>query len=1171
MTRRTWGRVQISSARVASRSRFLQIRTGVLQTVVGLLLTFLALAPLHGQGTTGALRGQVLDPSGSVVPEAEITVTNQETGVTVKTTSSSAGTYNLPSLIPGLYKISIEAKGFKSYVQKDVNVLANQQNEANARLEVGGTSEVVEVSSGEVTVQTTTSTINNTFDTKDVDLPNAGGTLNGSPLNLAVLAPNVIATPGGTQGIGGSVGGTRPRDNNFAVDGVDDNNLGVTGNNSTVIPDAVAEFNLTTNQFSAEYGHSAGGQFSLVTKTGTNEWHGSGEWYNQNRNYNSLDNLTKSAIDSGTIPGQPAFDNNRFGGTIGGPIIKSKLFIFGAYEYTVLNGAGTPTPLIEPTAGGLAALESMAVDSQVSALLKNFPTAPVADLAPITVNGQSIPVGNLIITSPLYQREHDAQVNADYTWRNHQFGARFLFNQASFLFPVNATIPQFNQNEPYHNRKIALTDVWTLSSNKVNDLRVQYSFFYQAFLNPCSDCPPDVTIYDLGNNTIGPADNQYQKQSSYQILDTFSWTLGKHNVKFGAQYNHFIYPQFFLSRSNGDYWYSSTQEFINDLLPSQPGRTLRGAGDGSFLGTQSAFFFFAQDDFKVTPRLTLNLGLRYEYWTNPVGSETQTLNAISNVPGVITFGNPTTDKNNIAPRIGFAYDPFGTGKTSIRGGFGIAYDVKFQNFASITLPPQLQSELDPATACTALNPVPAWCANPNGAGFLANGGLPQAYLPPTDQAAARGLTTSYIDDTVMPKILTWSLGVQHEVARNSTVEVRYLGTRGVELPVQFRRNYESYFDAGGTPLPTYLNASQIPTTFSGSTPTDATFNNFACWTVPYNCAPDPNFSNNTYLQYGFGGFVTSDPPYGTSSYHAGSVNYTQHSIRGLTLNANYTYSHTIDNSTNEFFTSLLNPRRAQDTTRINEDKGNSDLDVRHKFALSLNYQVPNINSDNRFLKALANGFQVGSVFLLQTGQPVTIQSGIDANGNGDTAGDRVVFNPAGVGNTGSDVYAVCAATAGTSSGTAVGNTYIGGVGIASNPDPTNGCAANPLNTFGFDPAIGYTPVNPKAKYVVAGPGARSTLGRNSFFSPGFNTLNLSVAKRIQFSERMYLQARADVFNVLNHPSYALSNGNIFNAAGTTTATTTQGYALPTDPNFLQPSAFFSGGIRTMTLSLKLVF
>jgi outer membrane receptor protein involved in Fe transport len=1140
--------------------------------VLGFVLIFSM--PVVAQRITGTLRGQILDPSGAAVPDAQVTATNQETGVSVKIATTSAGTYSFPSLIPGVYKIEVAAKGFKNFLKTEIAVLANQDNVADAHLDLGVATEVVEVTGGAAEIQTTSSSINNTYDTRDVDLPNAAGTLNGSPLNLAVLAPNVVAQPGGVTGIGGSVGGTRPRDNNFTVDGVDDNNLGVTGNNSTVIPDAVAEFNLTTNQFSAEYGHSAGGQFSLVTKTGTNNWHGSGEWYNQNRNYNSLDNLTKTAIDvQHTLSAQPAFDNNRFGGTVGGPIVKNKLFIFGAYEYTYLHGQGSATAFTGPTAAGLAILEANAADSAVKALLANFPVAAANDAGTVPIHSGgvgvgpaiNVPIGNVTIFSPNFQREHDAQVNADYTMGKHQFGARFLFNQGKFIFPVNSTQAQFNQNELFHNRKIALNDIWTINSHLVNDLRLQYSFFNEPFLNPCTACPTDITINDLLSGvTVGPGDNSTQKQNTYQIADTFSWTRGKHSFKFGGQYNHFIYPQFFLPRSNGDNQYKTVDAFINDVLPDNPGRTLRGAGTGSFLGTQSAFYVFAQDDFKFTPRLTLNLGVRYEYWTNPLGSSTQTLNAISNVPGVITFGNPKTDKNNIAPRVGFAYDPTGRGKTSIRGGFGIAYDVKFQNFASITLPPQLQTELNPVSACT-LSPAPSWCGTPNNAGFLAGGGLPAAFLPPTTQAGARKLTTSYIDDTIMPKILTWSLGVQHEVARNTTVEVRYLGTRGLELPVQFRRNFHSYFDAGGTPLPTFFRASDIPTTFTASTPTDTAFNLF-----------DPNIYDKFPCTTGgglcpFTGNVTSDPPLGSSIYHAGSVSFTQRARHGLTFNANYTYSHTIDNSTNEFFTSLLNPRRAQDTTRINEDRGNSDLDVRNKFALSLTYQVPDVKSDNRFVKTVVNGFQIGSIYLAQTGQPVTLQSGgVDSNGNGDSAGDRASFNPFVSGQIGSDVFPVCEATTGTASGHAVGTTYIGATSV-TNTTTTNGCANNPMNALHFDPAIGYTPVDPKARYVITGPGARSNLGRNSFTGPGFGVLNVSVGKKFHFSESKYLLAKADVFNILNHPNYALSNGNVFSTAGITTATTTPGYVIPSDPNFLGARTLFSGGFRSITLALKFVF
>ncbi len=1126
----------------------------------GAIFALLALAtalffsgPALGQGTTGTLRGQVLDPVGAAVANAQVTATNKETGVSTKIVTTSAGTYSFPSLLPGTYSVTIEMSGFKKYIKNDVPVLPNQDNVADATLELGVATETIEVSAGAVQVQTASSALANDFNSSDVsELPQAAGTLNGSPLNLAVLAPNVVAQPGGVTGVGGSVGGTRPRENNFVIDGVDDNNLGVTGPNSTVIPDAVAEFSLQTNQFSAEYGHSSGGQFVLVTKTGTNNWHGSSEWYNQNKNYNSVDQLTKEAISSGTIPGVPDFDNNRFGGTLGGPIVKDKLFIFGAYEYTTLHGAGSPTPLLAPTAGGLSTLKSMAADNAVSNVLANFPVAPANDAGTITVNGTAVPIGNLTIISPVFQREHDAQVNADYTMGKHQFGARFTFNQEKFILPVNSTQAVFNQNEPIHNRKIALTDAWTINSHWVNDLRLQYSFFFLGLTNNCTVCPGDVTIGDLGFNTIGPSDVQHQQQNTYQLVDNVSWSQGKHTFKFGGQYTHFIYPQFFLPRSNGDNWYLTTQTFINDLVPDIPSRTLRGAGTGSFLGTQSLFAGFAQDDFKFNPRLTLNLGVRYEYWTNPVGSNTQALNAISSVPGVITFGKPKTDKNNIGPRIGFAYDPTGKGKTSIRGGGGISYGWKFQNFASITLPPQLQSEMDETSACSLTN-APVWCTN-GGTGFLQNGGLPATYLAPANQAQARGLTTAFIDDTVMPKILTWSLGVQHEVYRNATVEVRYLGTRGLELPVQFRRNKESAFDAGIAPLPTFLRASDVPATWNASTPTDGPFN---------------NFNPNIYAQYGFLGNLTADPPLGGSKYHAGSVDFIQRSRYGLTFNVNYTYSHTTDNSTNEFFTSLLNPRRAQDTLRLADDWASSDLDVRHKLALSWVYDVPKAKTESGLLKSILNGYQLGSVFLAQTGQPVTLQSGLDSNGNGDSAGDRVVFNSFGSGRTGSDVFAVCELPGGV---TGLSN---GGPGAFTTPTgvAAGGACFDPSDPTGntIFPAIGYTPVNPNARYLVAGPGAKATVGRNSLTTPGFGVLNLSVGKKTFFSEGKYLLVKADVFNILNHPNFALSNGNIFSTAGVTTATTTQGFALPTDPNFLQPSKFFSGGIRSITLGLKLVF
>ncbi|MBV9937931.1 MAG: carboxypeptidase regulatory-like domain-containing protein, partial [Acidobacteriaceae bacterium] len=327
-------------------TRFTQ---AALLVILASLLSVLSFA----QSTSGNITGTVYDQTGATVPGATVTAKNQETGVESTATATSAGNYRIENLPVGTYTVTVNAPGFSKVVVNNVNVPLNQTVTANATLQIGTSSTSVNVTESAVAIDTTTAQLQSTFESRQIaDVPTTS--TGAGVINLSLLAPGVATSGGIGLGTGPSVGGQRPRNNNFTVEGLDNNSGAVTGPLVTIPNDAVAEFTLLTNQFSPDFGHSSGGQFNQVVRSGTNQFHGTLYEYFQNRNLNAADNL--AAVSN--TPLHPRYDNNRFGGTFGGPIRKNKLFFFTDYEYNPIGQAGNGGLIFAPTAAGYNTIAS---------------------------------------------------------------------------------------------------------------------------------------------------------------------------------------------------------------------------------------------------------------------------------------------------------------------------------------------------------------------------------------------------------------------------------------------------------------------------------------------------------------------------------------------------------------------------------------------------------------------------------------------------------------------------------------------------------------------------------------------------------------------------------------------------------------------------------------------
>jgi len=1100
-----------------------EMKTFSFRIVFALVVAALLSLPVFmgAQAISGDLLGVVTDTSGAVVGNATIVATNIATGLKTTTKTNASGEYHFINLPVGHYSLEMTSTNLAGGY-KDVQVQLNKQATANISAGVTGKQEAIEVTAESLTIDTTTQTIQNTFETKEVqDLPTA--TIGLGVLNLSLLNAGVATSGGIGAGTGPSVSGQRPRNNNFTIEGVDNNSKSVTGPVVSIPNDAVQNFTVLQNQFSPEFGHSSGGQFNQTIVSGTNKWHGRIYEYMQNRNLNAID-TSNARTQTGNII-NPGFDNNRFGGQVGGPIWKDKLFFFTNQEYNPIHQTIGSSFICAPTAAGYAQIAATAGVSQanLSALKAAEGTAAVAadgngNCPAVTRGSIGAQLGEIDFTPKAFNNTYTTANSLDYNLSDKdQIRVRYIYQKNDATDP-SANVPSFFTTIPSRNHVLTFSEYHTFTPSLTNEFRLGFNRNSSVttagnFTFPGAGVFPNLTFDDTPNQ-LGPDPNapQFGIQNVYQATENIVWVKGKHTFKFGLEGRKYISPQGFTQRARGDYDYATTEEFLFDQVPSTFGQ--RSTGNNTYYGDQSAIYVYGNDEFRLTKNLTINLGLRYEFTSVPFSERLQSLNSAASVPGLLDFQAPQPQYKNFAPRIGFAYSPGTSGTTSIRGGFGMAYDVLYDNLGLLAVPPQFGG------TCDVLQSVNAGqCAFPT-SGFLAGGGLPagtgSGLKTFTSLAAQRQASTNFLPSVQkLPYTETWNLGIEHVFGKKYTAEVRYVGTRGIHLPVQQQLNVQPKVSSSLF-LPTFLTTPD-PATIAGLTTTLAQIQAQPRIIPAYSAA-------------GFVNGITSFQPYGQSIYHGLQTQLTRSFSNNLQMLVAYTWSHAFDNSTADVFSTLLTPRRAQNSQNFAADYSTSALDRRQRLSFETIYNVPFFKgSSNWMAKNLLGNWEIAPQWQLQSPEFYTPQSGTDSNLNGDSAPDRTIFNPTGT--------------------------------------PGTGTTVTPLKN-GSGATVGYVAKNPNAQYIQAGSGALATTGRNTLATPRTNNWDLTLVKRFNTTERTTFEFAANAFNVFNHSQYIPGSVNTVNSIGYTAITP---FVRVNGTHFNDPSATFANNARVLQLVGKFIF
>jgi outer membrane receptor protein involved in Fe transport len=1058
-----------------------------------MLLVVLFASASFAQTFRGSVTGTVTDNTGAAVPGAEVKVVSDETGLSRTVVTSDDGNFTASELPPGRYTLAVTKNGFRVSTVKGVAVSVTSVARANVSLSPGQVQENVTVQADIPLVETTSNTMGGTIEGKAaVDLP-----VNGRDFTkLLVLVPGATGDPVGASDSPGSFGlfsvnGNRGRSNNYLLDGTDMNDgyrnlpsineAGVFGTPATVLPvDALAEVPVISGG-EAEYGRNSGAIVNLVTKSGTNNLHGTiygyfRDSFSDARNYFNTTDQPKNN-----------FHNDQFGISLGGPIVKDRTFWFVSYEGQREHGA-LPTPGTVPTQVDIAAATPIGgINPVIAGILATNPwgTLPASGSNDVT------------FTVPFYNRVDSFIGKIDqHVGKSDLLTGRYFFGDSKQAFPLGLIsggtgAPGFNTVTPTRVNVLSLSYTKVVTAALLMELRFGYNRFHETFGPEDSFDPSSVGLQTLGAGTsnrdfgmplinVGGfssfgsnlANPRGRTDKNYQIFGNTTWTHGNHNWKWGYEWRRTAIDGYFDAGYRGRLNFDDLAGFLAGT-PSG-GRSAAGVSDRTSYENNSGLYL--QDTWRATSRLTWNFGLRWDYY-GVIGAKNNAFTILDQTTGNLVQPSQLypKDLNNFSPRVSLAYDLTGRGRTVVRAGWGVFYDAFSQDFFLGQLP------------WNTFNPGPAY----NDIQF--------SFSPVSQIVANQPVYTDYAATDVFtvdqklrtPYVQNYNLNLEHQLSNNVAVQVGYVGSAGRKL--FHYRDINQLDSTGAAAFPQYLYINQFESSSS-------------------------------------------------SSYNSLQSSLRIRGWHGVTSTLNYTWGHSIDTAS-DGQDYVPNASQPDNSFNPGAERASSNFDTRHRVQWFWTYDLPNFGGSR-----LGSGWALNGIVLYSTGQPVNINYLFegDFNGSGEFYG-----RPDLVGN--------------AKSGTSAPFNFLNLSAFAAP------CTWDPTLAGGDGDCV---------------PGTQhfGNVGRNAYRGPNYANFDFGLSKNTKLTERVNMQLRLDIFNILNHPNFSnpllpnfsvdmFNNGSATAVVGGATRLVGTGYLpITATPDVGTGNPFLGGGgPRNMQFGLKFIF